>query len=56
VQRHDENRDPEERLIGKHWRDWPREWVQRICREANVPVATAHGLRGTHATLAPRPE
>jgi len=35
-----------------HWRDWPREWTQRICREAGVTVVTAHGLRGTLAELA----
>lgn len=45
-------RDGEELLFGKHWRDWPREWVQRICRDAKVPVITAHGMRGTHSTLA----
>src|SRR6185503_10105069 len=39
-------------LFGHHWRDWPREWVQRICREAGVPVVTAHGMRGLHSTLA----
>lgn len=26
--------------------------VKRLCREAGVPEVTAHGLRGTHATLA----
>lgn len=26
--------------------------VQRLCRLAGVPVVSAHGLRGTHATLA----
>lgn len=24
-------------LFGVHWRDWPREWVQRICAHAGVP-------------------
>ena len=47
-----EGRKPEERLFGRHWRDWPREWVQRICKLAKVPVVTAHGMRGLHATLA----
>jgi integrase len=42
----------DELLFGKHWRDWPREWVQKICRGAKVPVITAHGMRGTHSTLA----
>ncbi len=27
-------------------------WVKKICREAGVPVVNAHGLRGTHSTLA----
>jgi integrase len=43
---------PNDLLFGKHHRDWPRHWVQRICREAGVPVVTAHGQRGLHATLA----
>jgi integrase len=45
-------KEPGELLLGHHWRDWPREWVQRICREARVPVVTAHGMRGLHSTLA----
>ncbi len=43
---------PGDLLFGQHWRDWPRENVHRICCLANVPEVTAHGLRGTHATLA----
>ena len=43
---------PFDRLFGRHWRDWPREWVQRICRAAKVPEVTAHGMRGLHSTLA----
>lgn len=39
-------------LLGFHWRDWPRKWVQRICREAGVPEVCAHAMRGLHATLA----
>jgi integrase len=39
-------------LFGRHWRDWPREWVQRICKVAKVPQVTAHGMRGLHGTLA----
>ncbi len=39
-------------LFGQHWRDWPREWVQRICDLAKVPKVTAHGMRGLHSTLA----
>lgn len=45
-------RDGRELLFGRHWRDWVRKWVQRVCREAGVPVVTAHGMRGTHASLA----
>ncbi len=43
---------PTDLLFGRHWRDWPREWVQRICRVAKVPQVTAHGMRGLHGTLA----
>lgn len=43
---------PEDLLFGRHWRDWPREWVHRICKAAKVPVVTAHGMRGLHGTLA----
>lgn len=43
---------PSDSLFGRHWRDWPREWVQRICRAAKVPEVTAHGMRGLHGTLA----
>ena len=39
-------------LFGEHWRDWPRKWVQRICKAAGVPKVTAHGMRGLHGTLA----
>ena len=38
-------------LFGHHWRDWPREWVQRICDLAGVPKVTAHGMRGLHSSL-----
>jgi integrase len=41
-----------ETLFGTHWRDWPRENVQRICRLAGVPPVSAHAMRGLHATLA----
>ena len=47
-----EGKLPSDPLFGAHDRDWPRHWVQRICREAGVPVVTAHGQRGLHATLA----
>jgi integrase len=43
---------PAARLFGQHWRDWPRESVQRICGLAGVPKVTAHGMRGLHSTLA----
>lgn len=40
-----------ELLFGQHWRDWPREWVQRICEEAGVSQVTAQGMRDTFATF-----
>ncbi|MFA4973884.1 MAG: tyrosine-type recombinase/integrase [bacterium] len=43
---------PEARLFSCSSRDWPRHWVQRICREAGVPVVCAHGMRGTHSSIA----
>ena len=45
-------REPRAALFGEHWRDWPRKWVQRICRAAGVPKVTAHAMRGLHSTLA----
>jgi integrase len=45
-------RKPNELLFGQHWRDWPRLWVQRICKKVGIMEVTAHGMRGTHATLA----
>lgn len=38
-------------LFGEHWRDWPRRWVQRICKKAGVPRVNAHSMRGLFATL-----
>jgi integrase len=47
------NRGPQEPLFRKkHWRDWPRKWVERICKAAKVPEVSAHGMRGLHGTLA----
>jgi integrase len=46
------DRQPEDLLFGRHWCDWPREWVQRICDMARVPRVTVHGMRGMHSTLA----
>jgi integrase len=43
---------PGARIFGHHWRDWPREWVQKICDLAGVPRVCAHSMRGLHATLA----
>jgi len=43
---------PEARIFGEHWRDWPRQWVQTICKAAVVPVVCAHSMRGLHSTLA----
>lgn len=45
-------REPGELLFGRHWRDWPREWVQRICALAGVPRVSAHAMRGAYATVA----
>ncbi len=42
----------EEKIFGRRSRSWPRSSVRRICRAAGVPLVSAHGLRGTHATLA----
>lgn len=39
-------------LFGQHWRDWPRHWVAKICKQAGVPKVCAHSMRGLHATLA----
>lgn len=39
-------------LLGPRDRDWPRHWVQRICKLAKVPEVCAHSMRGLHATLA----
>jgi integrase len=47
-----EGKSPEDRLLGRHWRDWPCKWTRRICRLAGVPEVSAHGMRGLHATLA----
>jgi integrase len=47
-----EGKGPTDSLFRQHWRDWPREWVQRICKAAKVPEVTAHGMRGLHGTLA----
>ena len=52
LQRIAEGKGPTDSLFGQHWRDWPREWVQRICKAAKVPEVTAHGMRGLHGTLA----
>ncbi len=46
------DRDPQAGLLGEHWRDWPRKWVQRICKASKVPLVTAHAMRGLHGTLA----
>jgi integrase len=39
-------------LFGAHDRHWVRKWVQRICKDACVPVVCAHAMRGLHSTLA----
>lgn len=35
-----------------HLRGWVLHWTKRICDLAEVPRVSAHGLRGTHASLA----
>ena len=40
------------RRFGDVDRFWVRRSVRRLCRLATVPVISAHGLRGTHASLA----
>ena len=52
LQRLATGRKPEERILGKHWRDWPRVWVQEICTKVGVPLVGAHSMRGLHSTLA----
>jgi integrase len=54
-----EGRGPMEHLLpapdsrdGFHHKDWVNKNTQRLCRELGIPVVTAQGLRGTHATLA----
>lgn len=38
--------------IAEHTRQWALKTVKRMCGDAGVPTVTAHGLRGTLATLA----
>jgi integrase len=47
-----EGKSAETLLFGLHWRDWVRKSVRRICEAADVPMVTAHGMRGLHSTLA----
>ncbi len=47
-----EDKTPAAKLFGEHWRNWPRQWVQRICVAAEVQVVSAHSMRGLHSTLA----
>ena len=37
---------------GFHHKDWVNKNTQRLCIALDIPVVTAQGLRGTHATLA----
>ena len=39
-------------LFGDHLPAWVRQWSKKVCKAAGVPYVCAHGLRGTHATLA----
>lgn len=43
---------PARSASGHRYRDWVREWVQRICRETGVMIVSAHSMRGLHSTLA----
>jgi integrase len=52
LRRMGDGRESTAALFGEHWRDWPRKWVQRICKAAGVPMVTAHAMRGLHGTLA----
>ena len=44
-----EARDP---LFGTHRPAWVRNRTKAYCAKAGVPYVCAHGLRGTHTTLA----
>ncbi len=37
-----------------HWRNWVRTHVRRICEAVGVKAISAHGMRGTHGSLAAR--
>lgn len=52
VELRDRAETPWSLLFGHHWRDWPRKNVQRICRLAEVPLVTAHGMRALWGELA----
>ncbi len=47
-----EGKAPTDLIFGKHWRDWPRKQVQRICKLAGVQKVSAHSMKGLHGTLA----
>jgi integrase len=47
-----EGKEQGDLLFGHHLYGWVRAWVKRICLRAGVPAITAHGMRGTHASLA----
>lgn len=46
-----EGKAPEDWLLGRHPRNWPRRWVRKICELAHVPVVCAQSMRGLHGTL-----
>jgi integrase len=53
LQRLARDKRPEDTLFKqRRHRHWVLKSVHRICKEAGVPRVPAHGLRGTHATLA----
>jgi integrase len=49
-----EGRAAAEQLFPKLTRDKLRYWTTRLCQEANLPLVTPHGLRGTNATASMR--
>jgi len=45
-------KNPEEKLFGERDRRWVLHWSKRLCALAGVKVVTAHGLRGSFASIA----
>src|SRR6266568_5400296 len=47
-----EGKQPGDLLFGYHCPDWVGDWVRRICTAAELPIVTAHGMRGLHSSIA----